>query len=263
VVAARTGIRRMKNIISIAVSLFFCFSALAQKNKVQEVTVYNAALQTYLGNNLQIKFIRFNKYVFENIEIFPDTSLTGSKNIPYENRYDLGYLGHLYLIEKKFGKFPYEEFSALVDSLADKKSEYSWFEGTITAKSLTIKITNSYPSNKKNRVFFKVPIYAEYPGGEKALTKHIQNNLAETQALVFPKTDTVILLKMIVRKSGFVENVQFIDSSLSAINSIIKAALMNSEKWKPAMQGGAWVSCYVEVFIRLRKDGSIEADYLY
>lgn len=36
---------------------------------------------------------------------------------------------------------------------------------------------------------------------------------------------------------------------------------MRKNIWNPAMQGGHQVHSYTEVFIRIRKDGTIEADY--
>ena len=260
---ASAGIGAMKIKILFSACLFFCSTVSGQKGKVRNITVYHSVLQNYLLKNPHLKFIRFNRFAEDNIEIYPDTSLTGGKNIPYENRYDLGYLGHRYLAEKKFGVFPSQELIMLLDSLTDKKAEQHSFEGVITAKSLRIAITSYYLQKGEDRIFSKVPNNAQYPGGEKALTKHIQNRLAEKRNFTTQTGDSVVLLKMIVRKSGVVDQVDFIDSSNVEINALIRQALINSEKWTPALQGGREVHSYVEMFIRFRKDGSIEADYLY
>lgn len=251
----------MRKNILVVILLAFTLPVAAQKNRVKNLVLHDSVLQHFLAGNPRLRFIIFERYVYEDIKLFPDTSTTGKYKEPYENKYDMGFLGHQYLVEKRFGRFPYDALERLLDSLKGNQCNETSFKGTITAGSVRITVTRHCPSKNEDRVFFKVPQDVQYPGGEKAFTKHMQNWLDQTSGLVFPDKDSVLLLKMIVRKTGQIEGIQFSDSSSVEVNNAIRAALLNSAKWNPAMQGGQWVHSYAEVFIRIRKDGTIEADY--
>lgn len=251
----------MRKNILVVILLAFTLPVAAQKDRIKTFALHDSALQHYLAENPRLRFISFKRNVYEDIKLYPDTSVTGKYNDPYESEYDMSFLGHQYLVEKRFGKFPYAVLDRLLDSLKGNQCNETSFSGTITAGSVRIKITRYCTSKDEDRVFFKVPQDVQYPGGEKAFTKHIQNWLDQTSGLVFPEKDSVLLLKMIVRKTGNIEGIQFIDSSSAPVNNAIRSALLNTAKWTPAMQGGREVHSYAEVFIRIRKDGTIEADY--
>ncbi len=55
--------------------------------------------------------------------------------------------------------------------------------------------------------------------------------------------------------------VRSIDSLRSPVREIIQNALNNTYGWKPYQKEGRNMSAYLQVFIHIRKDGSIEADY--
>jgi protein TonB len=99
--------------------------------------------------------------------------------------------------------------------------------------------------DSSDRVFTKVEVSAQFPGGNKAwakyLTKYLENNL---QALTDDNQSGTCRVIFIVDKEGYVSNVKAISMRDSKLAEVAVLAIKNGPRWIPAMQNGKKVNAY-------------------
>jgi hypothetical protein len=260
-VEAGTRIIVMRVIFVITCLLLFFVSS-AQKKKKYKVKWTNPQLQAFVSSNKQLQFIKFRKNDVGALELKPDTNIISFKNKPYGSWYSMEYPGTKYLFERQFGSFPVNILLSKLDSLTPKKSDYTSYEGEIYADHIAIR-TESLFSTKRMPVFRAVRHHIEYPGGPEAFTKFIQSKIpAGISLLQGGATDSALFFKaLLMKKDSMLHDIKPLDSTQSELSRIIQTALAETKGWTPFYTGGFYVNAYPEIFVRLKKDGTIEADY--
>jgi hypothetical protein len=232
-----------------------------QKDKIKEVILHTTELQSVLTSAKPFNYIAFKKDDFEKLELRPDSSFLTNKNFVYDDWYSTVYPGHKYLFEKQFGIFPVYLLESKLDSLRRTDCDFNWFEGRIYPDHIYIKVTSSCPNKNRNRVFQKVENNPGFFGGPAAFQQLVQSRLQCTDYKSFIQEDSAFFFTVLVKRDSMVHDVKLIDSVHSPLRKLIQKALINTYGWKSAFQGGRNVNGYLQVFIYIRKDGSIEADY--
>ena len=109
--------------------------------------------------------------------------------------------------------------------------------------------TDSIPKGAK--IYKKVEIESEYPGGQGAWQKFLSTNLHYPDAAVDKEIQGDVLLEFIVDKEGNVSDVKAI-SGPDELKSESVRVLVASGKWTPAMNHGKKVICYKRQPIKYR-----------
>ena len=113
-----------------------------------------------------------------------------------------------------------------------------------TALSQTSAISDT---TKEDIVFSKVEVEASFPGGEKAWTQYIKQQLEENiNALVKANKSGTCLLKFIVDKNGDTRNVEALTMKGTRLAKVAIRAIVNGPKWVPAFQNGRTVNAFRE-----------------
>jgi protein TonB len=98
----------------------------------------------------------------------------------------------------------------------------------------------------ENKVFNKVEIEAEYPGGTPAWTKYLRNNLDANAPIdngANPGEYTVIV-RFIVSKDGSISDVQAETKHGYGMEAEAMRVIKKGPKWTPAQQNGRFVNAY-------------------
>jgi hypothetical protein len=243
--------------------LLIAAAANAQIEKVKKLVWHNDALQAVVASAKNLHYITFTKDDNSYLEIRPDTSLLNSKRLIYDNSYSTVYLGHTYLFEKQFGPFPAAILLKKLDSLRRNDCYTNYYEGRIFADYIDIKVSSTCPGKSKSddRVFYKVEDKPGFFGGPAAFQQFVQRSLACTNYKSFIHDDSAFFFYVVIKKDSMSHEVRSIDSLRSPVREVIQNALNNTYGWKPYQKEGRNMSAYLQVFIHIRKDGSIEADY--
>jgi hypothetical protein len=250
----------MKKIVLI-LCLLSPLTFFGQKDKIKEVILYNTELQSVLASAKPFNYISFKKDDYQKLELKPDSTFLANKKYLYDGWYSTVYLGNKYLFEKQFGVFPDILLESKLDSLRREDCYFNWFEGRIYPDHIYIKVTSSCPNKNRNRVFQKVENNPGFLGGPAAFQQLLQSRLQCTDYKSFIQEDSAFFFNVLVKRDSMVHQVRLIDSVHSPLRQLIKDALINTYGWKCAFQGGLNVNGYLQVFIYIRKDGSIIADY--
>lgn len=242
--------------------LLLYFTSSAQKEKKRNIKLQDPQLQTFIAANKQLRYIEFKKNDIGELELRPDSVIQTIKGIIYENWYSFDFLGSKYLFEKQFGEFPQSALLKKLDSLTPKNSDYNWYEGKIYTDHIQIHIESSF-STKRIPVFRAVRRHIEYPGGTAAFTQFLQSKIPAGVELLPPgQADSVLFFwALLMKKDSMIHEVRPFDSTVSRLSGIIQAALKETKGWTPFYTGGFYVNNYAVIYVRLRKDGTIEADY--
>jgi periplasmic protein TonB len=96
---------------------------------------------------------------------------------------------------------------------------------------------------EEDKVFTKVEIEADFPGGASAWKKFLEKKLSSFQNDAPPGTYQVII-KFIVSKDGSISDVQAETNHGSGMEEIAKKAIESGPKWTPAQQNGNVVKAY-------------------
>jgi hypothetical protein len=250
----------MKKIIFI-LFLLIASAANAQIEKVKKLVWHNEALQAVVASAKNLHYISFTKDDNSYLEIRPDTSLLNNKRLVYDNSYSTVYLGHIYLFEKEFGAFPAAILVKKLDSLRRNDCYTNYFEGSIYADHIDIKVTSYCPGKLDDKIFYAVKNEPGFFGGQTTFQQFVQRSLACTNYKSFIHADSAFFFYVVIKKDSMSHEVRSIDSLRSPVREIIQNALNNTYGWKPYQKEGRNMSAYLQVFIHIRKDGSIEADY--
>ena len=96
----------------------------------------------------------------------------------------------------------------------------------------------------ENKIFTKVEQEAEFPGGQSAWRRYLENNLnANSLDGAAPGTYTVIV-KFVVSKDGSLSDIQAETNHGAGMEKEAIRAIKNGPKWKPALQNGRNVNAY-------------------
>lgn len=213
-------------------------------------------MQEIVTCNPSVHYIEFTKENGYGIFLQPDTSLV--KTVPYKRAYDIDYAGRSYLFARQFGEFPKERLLGILDSLSPKNTGFFSFNGKIYASHISVEIESEYYP-KDEMVFQRVEYPLDYPGGESALSKYIQDKIPAS--IRIQETDSALFFRVVIKRDSLVHDVVSLDSINSKFSKAIQAALRKTRGWTPLYKGGLFLNRYAEIFVRVRKDGTIEAAY--
>ncbi|MCX6316346.1 MAG: hypothetical protein NTW29_03600 [Bacteroidetes bacterium] len=250
----------------VAVILFLLFStpAFAQVKKVKKVVWRNTELQAFIAASGKMKQLQFFKDDRSTFELKPDTVPLSHKQLTFGNWYSMTYLGHRYLFEQEFGMIPLAPLMKKLDSLRHADCYSSTYSGTIYADRIELTVESNCPGKSaEDMVFEKVEDNAGYLGGTAAFQQMIHDRLTCTNYRDYLSGDTALFFYAHVKKDSMCHAAKPLDGNHSLLREIVAKALTNSYGWKPYRKDGFLMSAYVRVFILLRKDGSIEADYFH
>jgi protein TonB len=98
----------------------------------------------------------------------------------------------------------------------------------------------------ENKVFTKVEVEADYPGGTSAWRKYLSNNLDSEVpgSNGAPPGQYTVIVRFIVAKDGSVTDVQAESSHGYGMEQESIRAIRKSGKWTPAIQNGRNVTAY-------------------
>jgi periplasmic protein TonB len=94
-----------------------------------------------------------------------------------------------------------------------------------------------------NKVFTKVEIESDYPGGMPAWYRFVRKNLNYPQAALDNEVQGTVVVQFIVDKEGNVSDVQAI-SGPEELRAEAVRVIKKSGKWTPAVQNGNTVKSY-------------------
>lgn len=101
-------------------------------------------------------------------------------------------------------------------------------------------------ADDENKIFTKVEQEAEFPGGQGAWRRYLENNLnanAPIDGGAAPGSYTVIV-KFVVSKDGTLSDISAETSFGSGMEQEAIRAIKKGPKWKPALQNGRNVNAY-------------------
>ena len=104
-----------------------------------------------------------------------------------------------------------------------------------------IDLTDTTVDNDK--IFELVEVEAQFPGGEPAWAKFLQNNLVYPKKAKLKKIQGTVLLQFIVDKGGSVDDIEVLQGPKELRESAINV-LKKMPTWKPAYQNGHPVTSY-------------------
>jgi len=246
--------------------LILCFSILtgvfAQRlRKTKELNIIDYELQSTVKSSKYLNYIEFDKNPVGKLNIQPDSSVLISTLKPYYKNYDLSYLGHKYFFEKEFGFFPANRLLRILDSLNNESKALRYYDGRIYADYIKITESELYSDDPEEKIFIKMPELAEYPGGKIAFKKYVRIRINECSCKPIVTKDSAFFFKAILKKDSLIHDTKLYDSTQSAFTDFLQTLLRETSGWKPLNMGGRPVTKYLQVFILIRRNGDIEADY--
>ncbi|HET6995746.1 MAG TPA: hypothetical protein VFI06_12225 [Chitinophagaceae bacterium] len=254
--------------------LLIIFAHFAGWCQSKTIKWYNKELQSFV-QPAHGRYIGFTKGNEDPLRLRPDSTTTLSDRL-YSVEYDMQYLGHRWLFERQFDSFPETILLDKLESLKDTSYYYNFFDGRIYRDSIIITRTKSYRLHKKTRVtkinvktneedekiFLPLDRKIKYPGGKEAFQKFLQTKLVPHLAEFSSQPDSAFYFLVVVRRDSTIGEVKLLEPGHpSAISKRITAALKEMRGWNPAKPSGLDVNVYKSMFVRLRRDGTIEADY--
>lgn len=248
--------------ICLITCLFFLSVTSAQRYRTtKEVRLIDYELQSIVKSSKYLHYIKFDKSPVDSLIIRPDSSILGEKPQFFYKHYDLSYLGHKYLLEKEFGKFPANRLLKILDSLKKLSPALRFYDGKIYANHIQITETELYSDDPDEKIFIKIPQLAEYPGGQIAFQNFLQNKVNGSGFNHCFNKDTVFFFQATLKKDSLIHDTKLFDAVDSDFTNFVQTALKETSGWKPFIAGGRPAMKYLQVFLLLRKNGDIEADY--
>jgi hypothetical protein len=247
----------MKQLICIPLLMFFAAAYGQVKKEKNSVLIYPQA-KTFFLQNLHVKEIRFQTSLQE--EIYVNVVEKGDADESGSNRFSFGFIGDLYLFEKKFGAFNFP-FSYIRNQL-DFKADRSSVTGYIRQDTVFFKIINEYAS--RNPSADKIWLKVEDTIALLQPLTVLEQQLAAAVRNVSPREklfDSVFLFKLLLEKTGVISEVTTITGEGAAYAAAFMPVLKASGPWDPFETGGRGVRTRVLFYIRLNSDGSVTAAY--
>jgi protein TonB len=110
------------------------------------------------------------------------------------------------------------------------------------------------PKEDYERLFTKVEIESDYPGGPQAWQRYLYKNLHYPEEAVNNDIQGAIVVRFIVDKEGNVSDVEAI-SGPNELRDEAMRVIRKSGKWVPAVQNGRQVKSYKSQSIQFKIDG--------
>src|SRR6476620_3769296 len=95
-----------------------------------------------------------------------------------------------------------------------------------------------------DRIFAKVEIESEFPGGDNGWLKYLTENFKYPKAAIRKRIQGTVIVQFIVDKQGKVTDAQVIQSVHSLLDKEALRLIKESPNWKPAIQDGRPVRSY-------------------
>lgn len=105
------------------------------------------------------------------------------------------------------------------------------------------KAQSASDTSKDTRIFVKVEIESEFPGGQVAWRKFLAENFRYPRKAVKKGIEGTVIVQFIVDRDGMIEDVQAIAGPEILRESAVEI-IKKSPKWIPATQGGRKVKSY-------------------
>ncbi|OCX52412.1 hypothetical protein BEL04_13170 [Mucilaginibacter sp. PPCGB 2223] len=107
-----------------------------------------------------------------------------------------------------------------------------------------------------NQVFTAVEIQPEFPGGEAALTRFLQQNLRYPALAKENGVQGKVFLQFVVQKDGDIDNLKVLRDPGSGLGDEALRVLAESPKWRPGIQNGRTVNVQytIPVSFKLNND---------
>lgn len=127
--------------------------------------------------------------------------------------------------------------------LTEKKEVGSWAPPPPPPNS---PVDEENVSQDENKIFSRVEVEAQFPGGDKAWRKYLEKNLntyvpGSNKA---PRGRYVVIVEFIVSKDGSINDAKaYLDPGYGTAQEVIRV-IKTGPKWIPAMQNGRPVNAY-------------------
>lgn len=237
----------------------------AQDFKTDTFLVRNRVLNRFVKKCKALDTLGFN------IRAYSDLYLTPRPDDPFplksirNKEYSLRYKGDQHRFEKAFGIFPENILLKTIDRYKKKPTDCfdPSFSGFITKKKFILYRTTWCPTNDDEKHFIKVERGSGFSGGSLAFEKFITERISPLQLHTLNKEESVYFLITLILKDSTLGDINTKDSAQSEMVKAIKPVLLNTKGWMPYIASGRPVKSYLDIFIRIRKDGTIEADFYH
>jgi len=107
-----------------------------------------------------------------------------------------------------------------------------------------------------NKVFTKVEMESEYPGGMSAWARYLNKNLRFSQEALDNEIQGTVVVQFLVDKDGNVSDVEAISGPMEHRAEAVRV-IKKSGKWTPAIQNGHQVKSYKKqpIVFRIETEG--------
>lgn len=116
---------------------------------------------------------------------------------------------------------------------------------TKDSNQVNLEIAKQVDSLEKNtKIFAKVEVESEFPGGAGSWSKYMRNNLRYPEESLDNNIMGDVIIQFIVDKQGYVTDVGLTKSAEYYLDKEALRLISNSPPWQPAMQDGRPVKSY-------------------
>lgn len=109
---------------------------------------------------------------------------------------------------------------------------------------------------KSDRIFTRVEVSSQFPGGEKKFKDYIIKNLVYPDSSLMSGVEGSLALKFTVDNNGYLKNIRIIKGLDKFCDSLALLVFRNSPQWLPAIQNGRQVEEDIDYVIRFSRNGS-------
>lgn len=112
---------------------------------------------------------------------------------------------------------------------------------------------NTEGNTNTKKIFERVEIMPQFPGGEKEMYKYIADNLKYPMADLEAGTEGRVVLRFVVDKNGDIQNIELQRGISSSCDREAIKVIKNMPRWIPGKQNGETVQVYftLPVFFRI------------
>jgi protein TonB len=103
--------------------------------------------------------------------------------------------------------------------------------------------TSRKTSDTSNRIYTKVEIESEFPGGIPAWIRFLENHLVYPRKAIQDHIEGTVIVQFIVDKTGHISDLRALSGDPELQEAALQA-LRSSPKWTPAVQDGRIVKSY-------------------
>jgi hypothetical protein len=249
------------------------------------IKLFNKELQSMV-QPAHGRFIAFSKSR-GHITLKPDIQTTGLSLKYAMQLFRFDFLPGKELWQRKYGQaFPEELLLSKLDSIAaltDKRCDFHHFDGKIYPDSIVMEAdrdclvervvkgikpdaTFEYGvepviDEDTGMIFIRPRDGIEYNGGKNALQRFLDEKLTGEKLVAAP-TDSMLYFQCVIKKDSMIHSADLIEpNNGSAFSKKIADILTGSCNWLPYQKDGRSLSAHILLYVRLKRDGHIEADY--